>query len=479
MVSYAAAAIKASSGLPPAQTTATTTPIVAASDAPDASAGAQPATASVRARSSPVSAGGVVHLVIDAGPFISHSSLPRVSSAYYTTPSVVAELKDASARERLELLRLQTEPAFIVRRPRPDSVAFVRGFATKTGDAAVLSAQDLEILALAYELELEHNGGDWRLRKAPGQKGINGRPPAPPVTSDDAVNAPKSELAGVIDGVQAITIATQTDALTGSQPKSSTTQEEVNDADTVEEANASDSGSTADAAVAEQLDADDQAIHDNDDNIHDDDDDDDEDGWITPGNISKHKAKQDDVSTVEKEERVMKVACATHDYAMQNVLLQIGLNLVSQDGKRIATVKTWVLRCYACFKTTRSMTTKFCPSCGGATLLRTSVSTDAKGQTKMHLKRNFQYRTRGTIYDIPQQKAGTSNMKGRDNLILRADQREVQKLEKREKYRKEVDLLDQDTLPSILSGDRRDHTAADLQVGYGRRNPNAVGRRRK
>ncbi len=46
----------------------------------------------------------------------------------------------------------------------------------------------------------------------------------------------------------------------------------------------------------------------------------------------------------------MKAACMTGDYAVQNVLLQMGLNLVGEEGKRIEMVKSWVLRCHACFK---------------------------------------------------------------------------------------------------------------------------------
>jgi RNA-binding protein NOB1 len=44
------------------------------------------------------------------------------------------------------------------------------------------------------------------------------------------------------------------------------------------------------------------------------------------------------------------VGCMTADFAKQNVLLQMGLDLVSVDGKRIEKLKTWVLRCHACFK---------------------------------------------------------------------------------------------------------------------------------
>lgn len=41
-------------------------------------------------------------------------------------------------------------------------------FAKKTGDYSDLSVVDLHILALTYELECEHNRGDWRLFKEPG-----------------------------------------------------------------------------------------------------------------------------------------------------------------------------------------------------------------------------------------------------------------------------------------------------------------------
>ena len=40
----------------------------------------------------------------------------------------------------------------------------------------------------------------------------------------------------------------------------------------------------------------------------------------------------------------------TADFAMQNVLLQLDLSLVGMEGKKIQKVKTWVLRCHACFK---------------------------------------------------------------------------------------------------------------------------------
>jgi hypothetical protein len=48
--------------------------------------------------------------------------------------------------------------------------------------------------------------------------------------------------------------------------------------------------------------------------------------------------------------KALDVACMTGDYAVQNVIKQIGLNLVGTGGKKMAQVKSWVLRCHACFK---------------------------------------------------------------------------------------------------------------------------------
>lgn len=92
--------------------------------------------------------------------------------------------------------------------------------------------------------------------------------------------------------------------------------------------------------------------------IYDDpsDSDDGEGEWITPGNVSLHKSRALDLlpdagaKGKRKADQVIDAGCMTADFAMQNVLLQMGLNLVGVEGKRIEKVKSWVLRCHACFK---------------------------------------------------------------------------------------------------------------------------------
>jgi RNA-binding protein NOB1 len=68
-------------------------------------------------------------------------------------------------------------------------------------------------------------------------------------------------------------------------------------------------------------------------------------GWITPENIKAVNSGKGEALTGKNN-----VGCVTTDFAMQNVLLQMGLNLISIDGMLLKNVKQWVLRCYGCNK---------------------------------------------------------------------------------------------------------------------------------
>ncbi|OEL25435.1 hypothetical protein BAE44_0013549 [Dichanthelium oligosanthes] len=76
------------------------------------------------------------------------------------------------------------------------------------------------------------------------------------------------------------------------------------------------------------------------------------------------------------------VACVTSDYAMQNVILQIGLRLLAPGGMQIRQMHRWVLRCHACNKVTQEVGKIFCPKCGnGGTLRKVSVRVGENGIT--------------------------------------------------------------------------------------------------
>lgn len=116
----------------------------------------------------------------------------------------------------------------------------------------------------------------------------------------------------------------------------------------------------------------------------------------------------------------------------------------------------------------------------------------------MHLKTNYQYRTRGTKFSIPAPKAG--NAKGTNNLILREDQVEFQRGVKSEAVRARKEekriasalaasstvgadgaktWLDPDWMPDMMLGQSARRGSALPDVGYGRRNPNEVRKKKR
>jgi RNA-binding protein NOB1 len=130
---------------------------------------------------------------------------------------------------------------------------------------------------------------------------------------------------------------------------------------------------------------------------------DDDEGWITPGNIS-HVKKNFGADVLEEKE--VDVACLTLDFAMQNVLKQMGLNVTSLDGRIIKHVRTFILRCHTCYKTVTDVTKIFCPKCGHQTLKRVSVSVNEKGQQVIHLNPKKQITTKFKNQPIPKPRGG-------------------------------------------------------------------------
>lgn len=201
-----------------------------------------------------------------------------------------------------------------------------------------------------------------------------------------------------------------------------------------------------------------------------------EDGWITPSNLKK-KQQEDtrNVNSTNTAPAKMQVATITGDYAMQNVLLQMNLNLLSPTLDRIRNIRTFVLRCHACFNIVKDTSKQFCPRCGKDTLTRVSCTTDANGEFKLHLKKNMQWNHRGDRFSIPKPVAGASNGKvvggGKNGwgngLIFAEDQKEFVRGNEEGKRLKQRDLMDEDYLPGILTGDRRAGTGK-MKVGAGR-----------
>lgn len=485
-------------------------------------------------------------LILDTGPLIKNvvsiSTIINSAEELYTTPAIISEIRDEATRMRVQTTLM---PFLKVRNPSPASYDAVIAFSKKTGDHAVLSRQDLGILALAYEIHCERNGGDWGLRSVP--KGpIKLRPEEEEEArkekeAKDAAKAAQEQAAlengqveeddewatvtkskkskkskGQNKKINQQEPATSEQAQpemileqptteaepqekpeepvaqeAGQEPVSLATEEKPVEVESTSES----TQQAADAASASEsleqglssLDISAQETQQEPTSILSDDEDDNDGEWITETNLPEHQVKDSGLQANVRTQgpTQMDVATMTIDFAMQNVLLQMNLKLITTNMQRIKKLSSKVLRCHACFQIVKDMSKQFCPRCGGATLARVSCSTNAKGEFHIHLAKNYNYNKRGDKFSIPKPIAGTANTKwtgigggkggwGRD-LILAEDQKEyTMKLEK-EKRERASDLMDQDYLPGILTGDRG-RAGGRVKVGAGK-NVNARNRR--
>lgn len=122
---------------------------------------------------------------------------------------------------------------------------------------------------------------------------------------------------------------------------------------------------------------------------------------------------------------------------------------------------------------------------------------------QIHLKKDFQWRLRGTKYSIPSPKPGSAKSGSGEGLILRQDQPEWIRAEKRMESRRlkeekklttalssdnnsgvRLDWMDPDWMPEMLTvgaGGKGRTVGKDGMpvVGYGRKNPNERRRQKR
>ncbi|KAH3688561.1 hypothetical protein WICPIJ_000442 [Wickerhamomyces pijperi] len=361
-------------------------------------------------------------LVLDATPLITQhiSTLQNYATQFYTVPTVYNEIKDENARRNLALWGDKLR----IRHPKKESIDRVTEFSRMTGDYAVLSANDIHIIALTYELECEENGGDWRLRKKPGEKLTYQRPGEAPKeqikqeeeTTEPKVEEPQQEQEQETTDTkkkprrrggkkqrekreaEARLLAEQAateESTEQSEPQA--TEEEVKEISAKLEAQTlnqqeQEPEAASEAELTEEY------------NESDDDGD-----WITEDNLLQEMIKDSGeqiTNSNSASQTKIKVALATSDFACQNTSLQLGLNLMNTlSGLQIKRIRNYMLRCHACFTMLpipkSGQPKHFCPRCGGMTLLRCAVSVDSQtGKIQAHLKANFEWHTRGDRYSL-------------------------------------------------------------------------------
>lgn len=411
-------------------------------------------------------------LVLDATPLItqSYTHYQNYAQSFYTTPTVFHEIKDEKSRKNLEIW--QSLGSLQLKHPSAASIKRISDFAKLTGDYSVLSANDIHILALAYELEVEQNNGDWRLRKKPGDllavEAEDLKPEQPETKEETTIVKKKKTRRGgkkqreKKEAANNILIEKETKAaekeieqIVEEVPESNISypeqlKEEPKDKPKEEYGSEQEPEQSPEEGQEEE-----------ETDLFED-----EDGeWITPDNLTETIIKDSGEDTTGGEGVMSasnitssieapqnQVALATGDFAVQNVALQLNLNLMNfMSGLRIKKLRNYMLRCHACFQMLPmpkdGKTKHFCPSCGGSgTILRCAVSVDSvTGKVTPHLKANFQWKNRGNRYSLPSPLSKNSQKKfgkkgfvhtkhAQEVEILREDQKEYEKAVKQEEW---------------------------------------------
>lgn len=194
-----------------------------------------------------------------------------------------------------------------------------------------------------------------------------------------------------------------------------------------------------------------------------------DDDWITPDN---YQTVADNLMrvTTSRDARC-KVACLTTDFSMQNVLLQMGIRVLSVDGLLVRTVKCFALRCSSCGKVERNPEREFCFFCGNPSLMKVSMIIESDGSVRYGVPKASRISTRGTKYSIPKPKGGRS-----EAIILREDQREYQRPARKEK---QYDIFSDDYAVVQAPFAKSKAFNKGPVIGVGRKNPNESHRKRR
>lgn len=395
------------------------------------------------------SMGKVSKLVLDAGPLINltREEINSQGEQLYATPAVIREIRDEDARRRLELMKGE----ITVLQPSPSSVLHATNFAKLTGDSIVLSVQDIEVIALAYELVEDKS----QLRQRPA------------VASSDREVVVDNENANDQSDVSQDRVDDDGFIIVGSkapQPPKKPAVKKKPEAPTAQ---------LQDLKIE---------------NVEDDEDEWSDDGWINPENV-KEKMQGEGAKATPLVEDIA-VAVSSRDYAVQNTALQMGLCAVNERGLRIKQLKSYMQRCYACFKLIPLgqdgvQTRQFCPQCGGHTLTRVSTSVDKYGKLHVHLKAKMQWITRGDRYNVPNPQSRRARRQQHDTKkeFYAEDQPEYIKALKKQHYqqRQNERMINQYVGPSTVDSAMSPFAptrqmTSHIRIGRGR-NANETGKK--
>jgi len=392
-------------------------------------------------------------VVLDSGAFISKTNFYEFLThdvLYYTTQSVVDEVRDPASRQFLRNFPFPLK----IKTPSQKSIRAVTAFCKKTKDLDSLSFQDKQIIALAYELERYHHGTTH----------LNSEPPTQVGLDDDRVNAlvskPKPSIPLRLTRQVVPFDLNDFFSLSPQQyerkhecklPRIETAEERL------ETSHSTSTTSRSKGISRKDLDRSFTTGE-----------------WITPTNFARRQRGYVENMTEEEQLALSSVGCITVDYHMQNAMIQMGLRIISLNGKSIRNIRYWIKRCLGCFTFISDTSAMFCPKCGQQTLQRAFVKVTEDGR-RIYKFSKRDLSLRGKIFSYPKRKGG----RGNKDLILAEDEwkQAIRKAPKVTKFNK-VGSLERTT----LDFDEKGRIKVLPVVGYGRRNPNVVkrtGKRRR
>lgn len=303
------------------------------------------------------------YIVVDSGAFIKRAPLQDIGSKIYTVAEVLRELKCDKSRHLVDSIPYE----ILLKEPTSESIRIINDVSKKTGDYSVLSVVDIKVLALTHDLYVEQCSKsdltyDIRVVKSIDDTAFKSKSVDDVTNNEGNVNFKKEE-----SEKNDLMLASDVAGFYKPLKKKFDERSEVSDS---EEACSSSE---------------------------------DENGWITEANFDK-TLKQ--IGAVVVPETNVKVACITTDFAMQNVLLHIGLPLLSLEGYRIRRLNSYILRCSACYMTTSDMERRFCKQCGNEALHRVAVTVNDDGSMQMHFNWRRLNCKRGLKYSLPAPKGG-------------------------------------------------------------------------
>jgi len=177
---------------------------------------------------------------------------------------------------------------------------------------------------------------------------------------------------------------------------------------------------------------------------------------------------------VTQPKKQIEVACVTTDYAMQNVMLQMQLRMVTLEGRAVTTVRRFVLKCDSCASMCRQLDKKFCPACGNPTLARLSYSISPNGVLRYHYKKGRKVSTRGKRFSLPKPTGGRLG-----DLLLTEDQLLTGWWGQKARAKNNATSMFGEHVTESL-GLNLTKKGDGIRIGYGRQNPNAAkGRERR